>query len=428
MLTTTPFEALLAARIGLDPASIGHDEVERAVKTRMRARGLADPARYLEALQASEDEVDDLVELVLMKVTWFFRESGAFALVAARAAEAAAKGPPGVFRVLSLPCATGEEPYSIAMALLAAGVPADRIRIDGVDISRHALEVAQRGVYDARAVRFTESGILGRYFVESGREYRVIDEVKRLVTLARGNLVSPGLLAGRGPYDVVFCRNVLIYIGEPARERVLQTIDRLLGPGGLLLTGHAEGQRLVAPRFVSAGVPGAFAFARATHADRTPVARTPRVIPRPARSGPAAAAGTGPRHPVGDPRDVARARARERARAHDEVPAATDHASLARITADADAGRLVEARRACLAFLDTHPESAEGHYLLGVIELESGRRRDAEAAFRRAVYLDPDHGDALLHLALVRARQGDGQEAEQFRRRATRARKPAPDT
>lgn len=142
------FENLLKQTMGLDATSIGSSAIERAVQERLSACHLKDPDSYWERVRSSETELQELVEAVVVPETWFFRNPEAFAaLVRLVREEWLPSHPEGVLRLLSLPCSTGEEPNSIAMALLDAGFPANRFDIDAIDISARALARAQLGLY-----------------------------------------------------------------------------------------------------------------------------------------------------------------------------------------------------------------------------------------------------------------------------------------
>ena len=406
-----PFVRLLEQRIGLDAASIGHDEVGRALRTRLAQRGHGagiEPVRlreYYQQLREQGDEWDEFVEHVLVPETWFFREPSAFELLAREARGRLVAGRP--CRVLSVPCATGEEPYSIAIALDEAGLAPRDMTIDAVDISRRSLERAAAGVYGKRAVRHVGPERLDRSFTPVEGGYRVNERLRARVAFARGNLMDGQLLARRR-YDVVFCRNVLIYFTAEARARVLESIASALADDGLLISGHAEGSAVVAPRFVSAGVPRTFAYRKAgpgqrlaAPAPRQPVSGARPTVPPPPR---AWAAATG--RPVGS------------TPVRLPAPPAEAAPTLAEIETLADAGDLPRALKTCQRHLASTPGSAQGYYLLGVIQSAMGSRDAAEAALRRAVYLDPGHVAALEQLASERRRAGDLREAAQLTRRA----------
>ena len=420
-----PFEALLADRIGLDAASIGHDEVARAVRRRIEQTGCQDADSYLARLLESDTEWEELAELVLVPETWFFREPTAFDLLAARAALHASSRSSRRFGVLSLPCATGEEAYSAVMTLLDVGLPSVRFRVEALDVSRRAIDAARDAIYGARSVKRTGPDRLRRFFEKGDDRWRVRDDVRRLVRFSPGNLVDPRMLIDAAPFDVVFCRNVLIYLSDAARRQVLATLSRLVRTDGVLLTGHAESLRLVEPAFVSARVPRTFAWApRApgtNEAEPVPSGvhargRHARVAGRSAASSPAVPAVVDNRPAWSAPTPLSAGPDSPGAAALDPT------ALLAQATRLADAGRLEEARAVAARLTQAWPGEAPGHYLAGVIASGLGQHVDAEASLRRAVYLDPGYEQALLHLAFLRARHGDAAEAGRLRRRATLAR------
>jgi chemotaxis protein methyltransferase WspC len=229
-----------------------------------------------------------------------------------------------------------------------------------------------------------------------------------MVSLEWGNLINEAAIVPRGPYDVIFCRNVLIYFTAAARARVLATLDAALADDGWLVTGHAEGGAVVAPRFVSARVPRTFAYRKALlgagDASRVPV------VGEPTAAGASARAGIG-----APPTSTVAAMAPTQAAASPGLPPLPDLADVERV---ADAGDLSGAAALCRRHLATRPGSAQGYYLLGVIESARGHHDASEAALQRAVYLDPSHEAALRHLASERRRAGDLREAQQFMRRA----------
>ncbi|WP_454753379.1 CheR family methyltransferase [Cupriavidus necator] len=414
MSTATHIEALLKARIGLDAGSIGTGAVERAVRERSQALQAADTQAYWNLLHGTADEMQALIEAVVVPETWFFRHREALLALGRFAAERAFADTARTLRVLSLPCSTGEEPYSIAMAMLDAGVPPARFRIDAVDISARALARARQGEYGPNAFRSAPLDFRERYFTPTATGYTLDPRVRAQVRLLQGNLVDPGLLAGEPPYDFVFCRNLLIYFDAPGQRRAVQTLARLAMADGMLFVGPAEASLLSAQGLESVGVPLTFAFrkpdpARAAAAPASaPVqAKLPLRMAAPPRL---------PRAPV--PLRPAPVR---------PVPAATAAASgrcaaLAGIAGMADRGELEAATAACLALLDgPGPDAdADAYCMLGVLHDATGRTAQAHAAYRKALYLDPEHQESLYHLAALLDTLGDHDGAMRLRQRAQR--------
>ena len=184
-------EALLKQKIGLDANSIGSNTITHAVERRRLSCGLPDRAAYLSHLRSSPQELEDLIEAVVVPETWFFRDREPFVYLRQFVTEWQAAHSAGVFRVLSAPCSTGEEPYSIAMTLLQSGLTSAQFKVDAVDISHRALLKAKRGIYGKQS--FRGGGVVdqSRYFqpAESGQEIRPF--VRNTVNFIQGNLLNP---------------------------------------------------------------------------------------------------------------------------------------------------------------------------------------------------------------------------------------------
>ncbi|RYD32827.1 MAG: protein-glutamate O-methyltransferase CheR, partial [Verrucomicrobiaceae bacterium] len=236
-----PIAEVIRQAIGVDAETIGRLSLANAVRARMKACGIPDPHTYHRRLLETGGELTQLIELVVVPETWFFRTPEAFAaLVQMVRREWLPAHAAGQLRVLSAPCSTGEEPYTIAMALLDSGLPADRFQIDAIDISWRALEQARRAVYGRNSFRGGDLGFRGRHFSEVPGGYELGTSVRKCVTFRHGNLVAGEGLPGLGHYDAIFCRNVLIYFDTPTQERVVRNLARRLTQEGLLFVGPSE--------------------------------------------------------------------------------------------------------------------------------------------------------------------------------------------
>ena len=150
-------------------------------------------------------------------------------------------GKPKRLSIWSAGCSTGEEAYSIAIALLdAAKIPADAIRIAGTDVSRRCIQAARRGVFGASAFRVTPDTTRRRWFVDRADGAHAVDELRQIVHFSQMNLLDRAKASLIGTVDVVFCRNVLIYMDDAARNRIVGMFHEMLAPGGILLLGHSE--------------------------------------------------------------------------------------------------------------------------------------------------------------------------------------------
>lgn len=395
-------EKLLRDAIGLHAETVGGSVVQYALKQRMAACRVTDPSAYWQLVTGSAPELQELINAVIIPETWFFRDREAFAAMARHAR--ANRRPALPVRMLSLPCSSGEEPYSMAMAMFDAGFAASDFTIDAVDVSTLNIAAATRGVYGRNSFRGADLGFRARYFeaVEGG--YRPLPAVLKQVRFKAGNLFETAPVPDA--YDIVFCRNLLIYFDRDLQHRALGRLGQVMVTNGLLLVGPAESSLPTLCGFVSARIPLAFAFLKPAPGNAEakppvgPVAPKPKLrpaAPPSARTGPARpAVAAGPA-----PRPVATAEAPPPA------PADAAQQSLEAIERAANAGRLDEAMQAARRHIDTFGPSPGVYYLLGLAHDAGGAVPAAIENYRKALYLAPDHRETLAHLALLLERQGD---------------------
>jgi len=418
-------EGLLASRIGLDPVSVGKPLILRAAAERMRKLGLNDLGAYEHRVRLSEQELQALIEEIVVAESWFFRDERPFEWLRAYVRTRWVNNPSGrPFRVLSLACAGGEEPYSIAMVLLDLGIPARQIEIDAIDISERRLAIARRGVYSLNAFRGVDADYQTRFFRQHPQGHEVIPALRSMVRFHQASATDPGLLDGSPPYDLLFCRNLLIYLGESARTCVLAAIDRLLASDGLLVIGHAD--RLdsagASAKFTAVGDPGCFAYRRKARGEAS-MSSSPVKPPLPASRGMSSSRMFPRATEIGIPGSDGRIGTRWGGLKQENrlVPIAAEPPVLLDDAADlANQGRFDEAVAVCEQHLRQKGLSAQAYCLMGMICQAAGDRRRAEECFQKTVYLDPTHDEALLALALLAERHGDVSAAAGFRRRAER--------
>lgn len=396
------FAALLRRAMGLDAGSIGTSAVGSAVRARMGALGLEDLRTYWERINQSPGELQALIESIVVPETWFFRDREAFAALARFATEWFATHPEDSLRVLSVPCSTGEEPWSIAMTLAEAGLPIARCCVDAVDISAPALAHAQRGVYRNNSFRGADLTFRERHFEPTAEGWRLRDEVRTPVNLRQGNLLADHFDPGEAAYDMIFCRNLLIYFDRDTQARAITVLQRLLKADGVLFVGSGEGVLPLNHGFASARVPLAFAFRREEPA---PVAAPPPPkAPAPLPSPPVSSIRTAP--------------APLPARAEPAPPSCEQLLEQASLLADR--GELVEASHCCEDTLRRYGPTAQAYYLMGLIAEAGGQKVRAAQYYRKVLYLDQQHQETLAHLALLLESDGDFAAAQVLRERLHR--------
>jgi chemotaxis protein methyltransferase CheR len=213
------------------------------LSTRLAKRGFETYDAYVRFLRYDphrEDEWSDLASVLSNNETYFFRERAQLKALADKIVDELLARSPRL-RLWSAACSSGEEPYSLAMTLLETRKVADALlSIRATDISPRVLEQADKGFYRALSFRATEPAMIQKWFQAQGDGFVVSDRVKRLVTFGRLNLLEGPRVAAEGPFDAIFCRNVLIYFDKPTQKRVVESFARALRPGGYLFLGHAE--------------------------------------------------------------------------------------------------------------------------------------------------------------------------------------------
>ncbi|HEV3444491.1 MAG TPA: CheR family methyltransferase [Gemmataceae bacterium] len=389
--------ALLRERLGLDPGSLGPSAINDAVAVRMRVLGRGDLTSYASSLAGDAEEFQALAEEISVPETWFFR--GGLDLFAYLAAliRAAGQGAPGPFRVLSAPCSGGEEAYSLAIALAEIGVPLTAFTIEGIDISRPALEKARAGRYGDLSFRQTDPALRAHYFQPVADGWEIRPALRDACRFRLGNLMEP--VQPCVSYHLIFCRNLLIYLHAAARVQVLDNLMRCLAVDGLLCMAHAEPMLLHDPRFEMAQ-PNRFMLFRRVAAknssagdERKPLSCRTVV-------------------PMASPEPVPMRASSPR----------TDEDDLARARRLADAGQIDDALSACTAHLDRAGPSASAYSLLGVLRQAHRDEDEARRCFEKALYLDPNHDEALTHLMLLHQQRGDAGRAAILRQRLAQTR------
>ena len=415
-------ESLLEEKVGLDTAAIGKKVIENAVRQRMDRCCLTSLAAYAETLSDSNGEWKNLIEMVVVPETWFFRNRKVFNYLVRFVKDSWLPENRGrMLRVLSIPCSTGEEPYSVAMAFMDAGIHKDRFHIDGMDISEEALIKARFGEYGLGSFRGKELKFRDRYFQPKDHGYQLLDHVKGKVRFKAGNVLK-NRFAACTLFDVIFCRNLMIYMSPEARNRTLETISRLLTETGIFFCGHAERQTAIDWGFEAVHETGVFACrkrCRESNPKKPTVAAKKAPFKQQVQEKKIKPI-LKPVMPVDFPTGKF-SEQQERSRVEVYVPTFREEFNLFLEAQEmADQGQLPKALELCQVFLGENPVHAEAHFLMGLIHEALHNDDKAEAFFNKAIYLNPEHVEALNHLAFIESRRGNENGAERLRQRAQR--------
>ncbi|MEL7833568.1 protein-glutamate O-methyltransferase CheR [Fodinibius sp. Rm-B-1B1-1] len=212
--------------------------VRARVMKRIRKLGLRDFAHYIKYLEedSSGEEFLALVDVLTTNKTSFFRESQHFDFIVQNVL-------PEIngrqVKWWSAGCSSGEEPVTCSIVLQEQNINPRTVKILGTDISRDVIRTAKRGVYPAKRFKKVSPQIIRKYFDKGdGSKYRVSEKVRRMITYGRLNLKKKWPL--NGPFQVIMCRNVMIYFNRQTQQELVTRFRRILEPGGYLFLGHSE--------------------------------------------------------------------------------------------------------------------------------------------------------------------------------------------
>lgn len=428
--------AWLASVYGLQMAVFGDSSIDHVLDGRRRTLGLDTEAEYAGYWRRDDAEKNDFLEQLLVGETWFFREWPAFGLLAewikSRFVQYTHRNP---LRILTLPCATGEEAWSIAAVVFESGLDSRSVLIDALDISLSSLGYAARGLYPQRRLRTQPLERWAHLFIpHAGNLLRISDDLRSLVRFGQANAMDRDSLLKRGPYDVIFCRNMMIYMGIEARTQVCRTMSQCLRSDGLLFLGHAE----TVPAevgLIKKNDACAFAWMKDEVAGRSviqpiPARFPPQAVmksdnPRDVTQRPFSSSRPPILKPDGSP-PLRPAAGNQPAEGGAVQTSAGD--SIAQPTIDlgqlqqlGNLGRYAEALQLVETPLATQSLDPDIHAFAGVLLGALDRKSEAMVRLRRAIYLDPFHAESLTHLALLLEERGDLAEAKRLRARLDQA-------
>jgi chemotaxis protein methyltransferase CheR len=244
----------LYRRTGMSYGETKRYYIERRLADRMVAAGTKSFASYMNLLRTGGSEVEQLVNSFTVNETYFYREDDQLRCMSRSLLPeiVARRGPGDLVRIWCVPCSTGEEPYSVAIWLLENWALVDAYHVDivGSDIDTQTLVAAFKGEYGDRALGKLSAPLRDRYF-ERPRNgcRRIIQDLRESVYFTPVNLVDSVSMASHGKFDVIFCRNVLIYFDDASRLQASHNLYEALQPGGFICLGHSESMARISDRF-----------------------------------------------------------------------------------------------------------------------------------------------------------------------------------
>jgi chemotaxis protein methyltransferase CheR len=407
-------KAYLIERSGLTYYAERDDDLLRRVTRRLEVLGIDTLEAYLALLRRSAEETDAMIAELTIGETYFFREPEqldalrTIVLPDLLERNIASRR----LRVWSAGCSTGAEPYSLAILLAREPALAGwDVSILGTDINRQSLSRAEEARFGAWELRTTEKDAIDRCFIASDKTWTLRPDLRRGVTFQYHNLVQhpfPSFAAGLFGFDVILCRNVLMYFDRSTAARLIEQFHRTLAERGWLLVGHAETGIDIPPDLRTVLTAGATLYQKGP-LDAPAAPPEDSVWAQILGHNAARAAGGfgAPDLPGPEP---PRPPDRLRPSAPPSVPAAPAverDEGLDEVRRLGDQGRLQDALHACDRLLERRGLDVGLHFHRALVLEQLGRTVQAEQALRQTLYLDRRFALAHFHLALLRQRRHD---------------------
>jgi len=257
---------LIQERFGLTFQGIRQEILASRLRPRLRELHLESPRDYYEYLRFHPERSAEFARLPAMVTnneTYFFRETNQFdVLINHVIPERRGTLPARPLRLLSAACSSGEEPYSLAIALHNAGLPLGGVswEIDACDLNADRIARARDAIYDETSLRACDAEVRARYFTGEQKRFRLKERYREGVRFFMANLLAPNGQLGWPVYDVILCRNLLIYFSDSAFDDLIRLFARCLVPGGYLFLGHSESLIDRTTEFVPVVVGGAVVY------------------------------------------------------------------------------------------------------------------------------------------------------------------------
>ncbi len=408
----TKIKQIIKNQIGLDSSTIGDNTIESIIHQRMHQCGIDDCEHYLSLINNNKDELNELLEITVIPETWFFRDIRPFEIIYNKIQQQLLINRSKRFKILSLPSSTGEEPYSLAMFLIDKGIIQSTFEIDAVDISNSALQHAQQGIYGNNSFRGKHYPRYQKvHFKYNGSTYEINQGIREKVKFYRLNILHKNAEL-HNKFDFILCRNLLIYFDMDTKKIAFNQLADFLSSDGYLFIGHSEFGAVPTELFKNTGCEQAFALIKHSHPDFTDAPTTDL---------------KGEIHSKPEPKikiPVKKVNFESLIQKTEKDTISSNqralNISLTDIKCLADADKLSQAQDACQLYIKTNGENADVLFLSGLVFSQQDDKKNAEAYFRKCLFLDPKHYESLMYLALLLEDIGDLKNSALLKQRANR--------
>ena len=412
------FQRLLSETCGLRFEEDKSQTLQAALWRRLKKRGYQSYQEYYHFLKYHPEgalEIRDLIDLITINETHFFRNRAQFDVlmqyVLPEIIQNKERKQDRQIRCWSAGCSTGDEAYSIAIAIKEV-LPSYKewnLSILGSDINRNGLTWAKRGIYSEKNIAHFPKEYLNCYFKVHGSNYILDSEIRKMVQFEHHNLAKVPYADERmNQIDILFCRNVIIYLDSRTTQNIIENFYHCIAPEGYLFLGHAETLWQITNKFEGVEFPHTFIYKKVT---RTVQKEPSRLFMKKPETGVTKLAYSVPLlteknikkefHPVESPENESK----------DKSKPQSPHPSLARATLLANEAKYREATDILERLVAEDNLSVDAHYLLGVLSYKTGDLKNAERQFRKVLYIDPNSVLAYFNLGNIYLYQRKTKEA-----------------
>lgn len=409
----------LQDKIGISPDSVGPHTIKKAIQSLVIANDVEDLALYYQLITTDSDALQQLIDTVVIPETSFFRDKKPFQALKENVhyfKETFCKdGEP--LKILSVPSSTGEEPYSIAMTCLEAGLDYGDFEIHACDISTRALEVAKRGVYSEYSFRGCGYQYKSQFFSKKNGNYVINEKLRDSVTFFHGNIIGDGFVSSIGQrFHIVFCRNLLIYFDRPTKKKALDVITLLLHDDGVLVVGHADTAILPSLGYKNFSEQFSFAYVKG-HSQHNPThTLSPTFTEKGKKIVEALIAAR--QGKVGDGSKPGVSPVPKVKSKSEQIGSVDDSYQLIRNLVTEK--KYQQAQELAEVYIDENGGDGRIFHCIGQIAFEQEDFERSELYFKKAVYLMPDDETSLNYLASIERLRGNSTSAQRYEQRAAR--------
>lgn len=440
------FKHVLGTRYGLNFDPRNDKALKKAITKRMEALGFNSEFDYYSFLKKSKDaaeEFDELISLLTVGHTNYFRSPDQFRALQEHVLPrilSQKTGKDKKIKIWSAGCSTGDEPYSIAITLLEEFKEIKQwdVKILATDINSQFLQHARSGIYDRWTTKYVEQELFDKYFVKRGNSALLKDQVKNMVKFFYLNLATDGYpftQEGIDKFDIIFCRNVLIYFRKDMVKRIIKKFYDLLEDNGYLFLGYSESLSKISRDFEPNSLYGVFFYEKMLPELRAKPARVPQAKPARVPQAKPIEVPSSPRTKVlplrpitPEPEEIdekrlyleginhfGQERFEKAAEIFEHILEKNPRSPQALLGIGfllANKGKDPEARQKCQEVLEIDQLLPESYYLLGVLNEREGDLKATRECYQRAIFLEKDFIMAHFNLAILYKREGKWKEAQ----------------